>query len=264
MSIKHRASVALAVVLLSCLLMYCNPVRQFADAPAAGGTSAEAGSSAALPSGGASSSIAGQFAEGGQADESEAEGGNAGSGGAGGDAATSEGGASEADAGAAGSAGVSGECGPHVPCSEAGRPFCNALHECVGCLQDTDCPTPSGQCVARSCDQGECKEVPKPNTTPCDDGVYCNGSDQCDATGHCAAHANDMCSGKVCHEDTKSCTCNTAPSVSGYCGTADEATDRAAVDAAKTACAGCAGGCTACVNYTRVNNGNCTEFHCLP
>jgi hypothetical protein len=42
--------------------------------------------------------------------------------------------------------------------------------------------------------------VPKPKSSPCDDGLVCNGNDLCDENGGCVLHGGNAC--------PRSCTCN--------------------------------------------------------
>lgn len=147
------------------------------------------------------------------------------------------------------------ECTSKGDCPDPARPFCDASYRCVRCLSESDCPVPSGECIGRSCELGQCKQSPKPVSATCDDGVFCNGSDHCDGAGLCGSHANTRCAATaVCHEDTKTC-CDANDVPVRYCGSVDEATDRAAVQEANEACGACGG-------YTRVYNNGCTEFHC--
>jgi hypothetical protein len=116
---------------------------------------------------------------------------------------------------------------------------------------------------ADTCDgAGRCLANLAPSTKACNDGIFCNGADQCNGAGTCV-HAGNVCAApKLCFESTQSCACSTTNRVHSYCGPGDEATDRAAVDAARAACQGCAGGSTD--NYTRVGVNGCQEFYCKP
>lgn len=204
-------------------------------------------------------------------------------------------------AGAAGDAGAGGangpsepaECGSDSMCQDARRPFCDALHRCVACKQDFDCPSSSRECFSARCVLGECQEVPAAagascgsasatecdaadtcdgagrcranfngQGTPCaDDGLFCNGAEECDGAGQCG-HVRAPCPASlVCHEVTKSCSCDPAIVAAMYCGVPDEAMDRAAVQEAQSVCHGCGDGT---FTYERVSRDGCTEFYCVP
>ena len=60
----------------------------------------------------------------------------------------------------------------------------------------------NGDCCSNSC-------TPAPDTTPCDDNLFCNGADSC-VSGACTAHAGDPCVGgaecnNVCNELNNNC-----------------------------------------------------------
>ncbi|MCA9519430.1 MAG: hypothetical protein KC609_00590, partial [Myxococcales bacterium] len=88
---------------------------------------------------------------------------------------------------------------------------CNEKGECVG--QQKDCSASGDQCNAGVCDETtkSCTTVPKPDTTPCDDGSYCTINDRCDGQGQCGGDprdcsaSGDQCNSGVCDEDSKSC-----------------------------------------------------------
>ena len=83
-----------------------------------------------------------------------------------------------------------------APCSTPdGGPCCETNEHCD---DGNDCTTDT--CNA----DGTCTHTSRPANTPCDDGMFCNGSDQCDSAGNCTLHAGDPCStGNEC-----STTCN--------------------------------------------------------
>lgn len=80
--------------------------------------------------------------------------------------------------------------------SDAGRdsdhePQCNG-----GC--DDENPCTDDVCV-----EGRCEH--RDNSAPCDDGVFCNGSDMCEA-GSCRFHSGDPCDdGYLCTEEDTTC-----------------------------------------------------------
>ncbi|MBI5506977.1 MAG: hypothetical protein HY899_19490 [Deltaproteobacteria bacterium] len=102
-----------------------------------------------------------------------------------------------------------GSCG-----SPSGNP-CPGT-ECNTCQEATDsCFDPNGTgcnggsgCITGQCDgAGTCTGLP--NSDPCDDGVFCNGTDTCSA-GSCSLHTGDPCTGapecaNVCNETAGDC-----------------------------------------------------------
>lgn len=120
-------------------------------------------------------------------------------------------------------------------CDTAGENPCSGT-ECNTCQEDTDtCFDPPGTactaggnvCLTSQCNgTGACIGVP--NLNPCDDGVFCNGSDTC-AAGTCSQHAGNPCltggeCSNVCNEagDTCSLPPGTACSTDGNACTDDE------------------------------------------
>lgn len=110
-----------------------------------------------------------------------------------------------------------GECGSEVDDG------CGGTIACGGC--DDGNP-----CTDDVCMEGAC--VPVNNTAPCDDGVYCNGSDTC-SDGRCV-HAGDPCPPpdgdgdcrEACSEADQTCTANDpsgSPCDDGLECTADDA-----------------------------------------
>ncbi|MEZ4267719.1 MAG: hypothetical protein R3F39_15170 [Myxococcota bacterium] len=71
-----------------------------------------------------------------------------------------------------------------TPCNDGKKctddDFCSD-GACIGSLKV--CPTPDNPCQASVCAEasGTCKEVARPNGTPCNDGDGCTGADQCKA-----------------------------------------------------------------------------------
>ena len=92
-----------------------------------------------------------------------------------------------------------GACTVHAgsPCSET---------ECNTCQEDTDscfdlsgtaCTDDGNVCTDDTCDgAGACAHPA--NTAPCDDGLYCNGTDTCSG-GSCSVHAGSPCSETECN-----------------------------------------------------------------
>ncbi|MEM1032854.1 MAG: hypothetical protein AAF928_13465 [Myxococcota bacterium] len=122
---------------------------------------------------------------------------------------------------------------------------CDGMGNCRGCGQPSDCPQPSvTSCATATCTNEQCgfdfvtAGTPVPpseqtnvpcrevqcdgagnattvtlgNGTPCEDGLFCNGSDSC-LGGNCSQHVNAPCSNAACNnfcnENTN--TCGNAP-----------------------------------------------------
>jgi hypothetical protein len=60
------------------------------------------------------------------------------------------------------------------------------------CTSDPACDD-GNACTDDVCSLGRC--VRTPHSRACDDGVFCNGADQCDGAGACSVHAGDPCPG---------------------------------------------------------------------
>jgi len=68
---------------------------------------------------------------------------------------------------------------------------------------NTPCQTDANLCTDERCDDnGQCAHIPvTPVGKICDDGLFCNGEDRCNAAGACAAHLNAPCGGtQTCSE----------------------------------------------------------------
>jgi hypothetical protein len=75
-----------------------------------------------------------------------------------------------------------------------------------GCRADDDCVDPDTCKTDRLCTDGLCVGgTPVAEASPCDDRVFCNGEDTCDANGKCSVHAGDPCGGLTCNEDEDVC-----------------------------------------------------------
>jgi len=71
----------------------------------------------------------------------------------------------------------------------------------------TECRASAGVCdVAEFCDgAGNCPaDAFQPNGTPCDDSLFCNGTDTCTG-GICIVDSGDPCPGESCNETTDEC-----------------------------------------------------------
>ncbi len=124
--------------------------------------------------------------------------------------------------------------------------FCNGADSCSGGLcsahSGDPCPGPDGDGnCAELCDEtADSCTAAEPNGSPCNDGVFCNGTDSC-ASGACTGHSGTPCAGpdgddncaESCNEQTAACSaadpdgaacndglfCNGADScASGSCG----------------------------------------------
>lgn len=68
------------------------------------------------------------------------------------------------------------------------------------------CPDDGNGCTNDVCNATGMCTHPN-NTAPCDDGVFCNGTDTC-SSGSCSAHAGNPCTtecNRTCNETTDSC-----------------------------------------------------------
>lgn len=105
----------------------------------------------------------------------------------------------------------------NLPCDDG--LWCNGTDTCSGgsCSNHTGnpCPPPDGDAYcSESCNEAldNCS-APDPNGSPCDDGLWCNGSDSCQ-NGSCIIHAGSPCPGpdgdndcrESCNESARTCT----------------------------------------------------------
>jgi MYXO-CTERM domain-containing protein len=89
---------------------------------------------------------------------------------------------------------------------------CAGVDHCAGvvCTALDQCHD-AGSCIDHA--TGACSNPTKADSTPCDDGIYCNGADACQ-TGACTAHVGDPCPGpngdgnctESCSEAAQDCT----------------------------------------------------------
>jgi hypothetical protein len=90
-------------------------------------------------------------------------------------------------------------------CLHSGDPCFSLLCDegtdsCVECFVNADCDD-SDVCTDDVCTGGVCQHTN--NTEPCDDGLYCTGTDTCSG-GNCV-HGGDPCIPLVCFEETDEC-----------------------------------------------------------
>lgn len=93
---------------------------------------------------------------------------------------------------------------------------CDVAEVCDGgvCQPDakvaanTPCQADANVCTDERCDNdGQCAHIPvMPVGKICDDGLFCNGDDRCNAAGACAAHLDPPCTGTdTCDEVGDAC-----------------------------------------------------------
>lgn len=84
----------------------------------------------------------------------------------------------------------------------SGQSCCPGASTCRDCCTNSDCP--SGEvCVSGACQVANCGN--QGNGSPCNDNLYCNGTDTCLA-GTCSQHSGEPCPvGYVCDESSDSC-----------------------------------------------------------
>lgn len=124
------------------------------------------------------------------------------------------GGAPATSAGAPGAGGEPATGTGGVPAVEGGAPAGGAAAGGAGgatdlCASlDLNCPNDNNPCTEDACNPatGTCG-IPRTGTT-CDDNIYCNGTDLCEA-GVCTSHSGNPCATHTCDEPAKSCQCAT-------------------------------------------------------
>lgn len=79
-------------------------------------------------------------------------------------------------------------------CNSGSGSFCDGSGDCVGCVKQTDCQTPTSMCTTVACTGGTCVTGNAMAGTGCSD----NGGKVCDGAGHCAQCASDTdCTGSA-------------------------------------------------------------------
>lgn len=90
---------------------------------------------------------------------------------------------------------------------------CDDNSRCVGGVSPCSAPDGDANCSESCNEDTDACNGPDPDASPCDDGIFCNGADQC-AGGQCTAHAGSPCPGidndsncrESCNETTRTCT----------------------------------------------------------
>lgn len=101
--------------------------------------------------------------------------------------------------------------------------YCNGAETCqLGECQSgaaIDCSDQANACNTASCDEETqaCVAAPVADQTPCNDGIYCNGTEVC-LSGECQAgqaldcsHLDDTCKAGDCSEPLKKCVARSLP-----------------------------------------------------
>jgi hypothetical protein len=99
--------------------------------------------------------------------------------------------------------------------------FCNGAEICEAgnCVSPGDpCPGPDGDddCSETCHEAADNCSGNDPKDTPCDDGLFCTGTDQCNPNGNCSQHFNVPCQGpdgdsnceESCSEANNNCDAN--------------------------------------------------------
>jgi serine protease len=103
-------------------------------------------------------------------------------------------------------------CSTDADCSDG--LYCNGTEVCVAGVCQTGTPINCSDgvaCTVDSCDETIKACVNTPNNALCDDGVYCNGAETCDATLGCQAGTpvvcddGNECTTDSCNESLKAC-----------------------------------------------------------
>ncbi len=159
------------------------------------------------------------------------------------------------------------------PCNDG--LFCNGADSCSAtgfCTQHSgvQCPGTDGDSnCAESCSDaaGGCTG-PDPNGSPCDDGIFCNGTDTC-SNGSCSVHAGNPCAGpdgdgdcsESCSEEAKACTAKdpngSACNDTEFCNGADSCSNGSCSQHAGNPCAGPDGDAN-CAESCNEANDSCT------
>lgn len=99
-------------------------------------------------------------------------------------------------------------CNDGNPCTTDG---CNSVSGCTHTNNTGPCASDGNSCTTDVCDgAGSCTHPDVPAGSSCDDGLFCNGTDTCNATGGCVNHSGDPCPGgpecaRTCNEATDNC-----------------------------------------------------------
>ncbi|MBI5502270.1 MAG: hypothetical protein HY907_18650 [Deltaproteobacteria bacterium] len=106
-----------------------------------------------------------------------------------------------------------------MPCSDG--LFCNGFEYCLGgaCSAPGGAPCAAGPaCLSGGCDEDTdlCSTDPAPDGTACDNGIYCDGTEQClagfcESSGSPCTAGDGICTISLCDEGTHACSTTTAP-----------------------------------------------------
>lgn len=102
---------------------------------------------------------------------------------------------------------ATGQCAyDHLECSDG--VFCNGMEVCTGGTcepgEPPDCDD-GLDCTLDTCDSAADSCLNEPHDTPCDDGLFCNGVETCDAATGCSEGVNPCTEPLVCDEERDAC-----------------------------------------------------------
>jgi hypothetical protein len=105
---------------------------------------------------------------------------------------------------------VAGRChydpaGARTECGAERERYCNGEGACLECLQDSHCNS-NGACSVGDCTpEGTCDLQLLEAGEDCDDGVFCNGDEECDGRGVCDGGDERCAEPTVCDEQERQC-----------------------------------------------------------
>jgi len=150
-------------------------------------------------------------------------------------------------------------CTKNDSCDGKGQCVGDDIPGCPDPCAEVDCSNLDDQCNDGVCADGTCSAVPKPASTPCNDGDACTNNDSCDGQGQCVgddipgcpdlcaevdcSDLDDQCNDGVC--DPADGTCSKDPKdASTFCDDGNACTSFGGVPGATDSCDGqgqCAG-----------------------
>ena len=74
----------------------------------------------------------------------------------------------------------------------------------IVCFDDSDCDD-SNECTTDTCSSYECSHGSVPQGTPCDDGLFCTATDECDGNGSCVGSGIKCPKFYTCDETSDQC-----------------------------------------------------------